>query len=74
MKYLAIFLIIISLSAQSFNVLGTVIHVQSSKGKHIKASKAKFVKKMAKCPLDSGKPEKSMKAAVSGKDVEIYKH
>lgn len=55
MKYLAIFLIIISISAQSLNVHSTVIHVQSSKGKYLKSSKAKPLKKWGKCSLNPGK-------------------
>jgi len=74
MKYLTIFLIIISISAQSLNVHSTVVHVQSSKGKQINASKAKSVKKAVKCPVSSGKTLKSVKAAASAKDVEICKH
>lgn len=74
MKYLAIFLIIFSISAQSFNVHSTVVHVQSSKGKHIKASKAKPINKVSKCPAASGSNVKSLKVASSRKNIEHYKH
>lgn len=67
MKYLAIFLIIIMISAQSANVYPTVVHVQSSKGKQIKSSKAKSVKTLSRCPLKHEKSTNSIRSAAAAK-------
>ena len=67
-------MIVISISAQSLNVYSTVVHVQSSKGKHLKASKPKVVKTVDKCPLKQEKITKSVTTTARIGNAEIYKH
>jgi hypothetical protein len=73
MKYLAIFMIVISISAQSLNVYSTVVHVQSSKGKHLKASKPKPIKKVDKCHLKQEKITKTVTTSARIGHAQIYR-